>query len=313
MNNKIKKLICSISTITLLAIGCSFANAQSEKIQEKLSQTQQDVTKLLNIKDDTSISEEKKISLEIELKKKIISDVINISLDQIANAQSQLDDLKIPDSQEWKSVRDYFQKIIDQTRDYYEDRRKEFDNKETWTLDDVKVFAKAMEEKRSLEIDKNLKRINSLILTVNVSQILNLADERLSKISSDVDRIYTKKLTKNPTLKTMLEGAAANVKKSHDLNDEAYQVVLNLYTEDKSTSTQDFILNLKKKIVDIKEFEALIDSKTKTEPIKIDSSLITNEDLDGYLISLTSQTYNQIKSAYETFVKMSVNVKSYLK
>jgi len=308
----IKYAVALLAITALFVFGIfSRVYAQDDAINSKLSETKDDITKLLNIKDDLTLNPAQKENLEIELKRKIISNVLEISLDQVETAKSQLDKISMPETDEWNSVRDYLSNLLNKDSQYYQDTQNIFNDSPGLNLNELSSFVKKLEEKKSTDIDLDLQKVNVIMAELSMSDILSVTDDRLAKVSSDINKIYSKKLTQNQTLKKMFNQASEAVKKAHDLDDQARSMIINVYTNDTGTSTRDFVSALKEKILKSKE-GAFAASSTSTADNKIKLT-VTSQDLDNYLADLATQAYNSIKNAYDIFVKMSINVKTYLK
>jgi hypothetical protein len=331
---KIAIIACAFLAAVSLGLLSVKANAQDDVVSSKLSETQSDVTKLLNVKDDTTLTDQERERMEIDLKKKIISDVLDVSLNQIQTSQDQLGKLNLPGSDDWSSVKGFFNKNLETSKAYYQDTQDKLNSVDGSTLSGLNDLAKSLQDKKSSEIDPIIQRLNVVAATVNISDIISVADDRLSKVSADVSKIYSKKLTENMTLQTLLDQASGYVKKAHDFQDRALSTIINVYTSDTGTSTKDFVLSLKENLLKDKE-NALLTSATATTTTSTDIKLfsstapltsstttstdeslvkptISQADIDNYLASLTMGAYDSIKSAYDVFVKMSSNVNKYL-
>lgn len=252
--------------------------------------------------------------METDLNRKIISNVLGISLAQIGPVQDQLNDAPLPESDEWKAVKSYLSGVLKQDQQYYQNSQEIFNTSTVMSLDDLKAFAKKLDNKKTGEIDSDIQRANLIIAGLNTSDILSVTDSRLSKVSSDVDKIYNKNLTKNPALKNLYDKAAKYISDAHSYDDQARQMIINVYTSATSTSAQDFVSSLKAKIAKNKEAaaHALADISTSTSTSTPDFSA-TQQDLDNYLANLITKVYSNVKSAYDTFIEMSVNINQYLK
>lgn len=309
-------LLVSIVAFMAFFMSASSIKAQDDPITDKLAETKADVTKLLNIKDDTTLSADQKQQMEIDLNKQIISNVLDVALNQVSSVQDQLSKVTIPDSDEWKAVENYLSGTLKNDQQYYQDSQNTFSSSTDMTLDDLKAFAKNLNDKKTNQIDPDIQRANLVIAELNTSDILSVTDSRLSKVSSDVDKIYNKGLTQNQTLRDLYNQAAGYVSDAHTYDDQARQMIINVYTATSSTSTKDFISSLKDKIAKNKEEAAKalsdISAPDSTSTSTQDFSA-TQQDLDNYLANLVSKVYGNIKSAYDVFVKMSVNINQYLK
>jgi hypothetical protein len=312
---KIALPILIASAVFMAFFGLApIAKAQDDIIASKLAETKDDVTKLLNLKDDATLSADQKRQMEMDLNRKIISNIIDIALTQVVYVQDQLKKVSIPDSEEWRAVDGYLSDMLEQDQKYYQDIQKNFNDSANITLDDLKAFAKNLNNKKTGQIDPDIQRANLIIAELNTSDILLVTDSRLSKVSSDVSKIYSKNLTKNQALKNLYDQAAKYVSDAHSYDDQARQMIINVYTSIGSTSTKDFVSSLKERIVKNKEDAARalsnISTSTSTSIQNFDA---TQGDLDSYLANLISKVYGNIKSAYETFVEMSVNINQYLR
>lgn len=289
----------------------SFSNnkvwAQTSEIDQKLNETKAEVQKLADIKDKTDISDEEKVKLEIESKTKIILDVVDVSVAQIKDLESKFLSSNFPESDEWKAIKEEYTKEISSYFDFYKEEQDKI-NKDGLDLIKVKEIAKEIELKKIQEIDLGAKEISNIIVVLSISDILKLADQRIDKVGADVSKIYDKNLTKANVLRDLYADARSLVLKSRQLNDTSKQVIVNLYSIDKSTSTKEFVDGL---MNSLKEKEKMAKLKYDNEGkliIKSDDQL-----MDEYLESLVVESLDTIKQAYDVFVKMSVNVKEYLK
>lgn len=289
----------------------SFSNnkvwAQTSEIDQKLNETKAEVQKLADIKDKTDISDEEKGKLEIESKTKIILDVVDVSVAQIKDLESKFLSSNFPESDEWKAIKEEYTKEISSYFDFYKEEQDKI-KKGDLDLNKIKEIAKEIELKKIQEIDLGAKEISNIIVVLSISDILKLADQRIDKVGADVSKIYDKNLTKANVLRDLYADARSLVLKSRQLNDTSKQVIVNLYSIDKSTSTKEFVDGL---MNSLKEKEKMAKLKYDNEGkliIKSDDQL-----MDEYLESLVVESLDTIKQAYDVFVKMSVNVKEYLK
>lgn len=296
-------------------------------VPDKLSETQQEVSQLQAVKDDTTISDSQKESEEIQLRRKIISNVLDISLSQIEDARSQVDNLSFPSGPSgggtWEKVKDYLNKGLDDSQQYYEDRQKGLADNYYMPNDQLKSLAKSIGDEKSGVIDQSIQRVNIISALLNIPRVLSVADQRLTKVKADISKIYSQNLTENPALQNLLDHASSEISDAHSHNDEALTIATNLYTDDSSTSTKDFIKELGKKITVLwKSQSTSTADSASTSTTYSDSSnnnlqgsapAVTFGNMENYLSNTIATSYTDIKSAYDTFVEMSVNVKDYLK
>ncbi len=300
-------LFVFLAVLAVLSFSNNKVLAQTPEIDQKLNETKAEVQKLADIKDKTDISDEEKGKLEIESKTKIILDVVDVSVAQIKDLESKFLSSNFPESDEWKAIKEEYTKEISSYFDFYKEEQDKI-KKGDLDLNKIKEIAKEIELKKIQEIDLGAKEISNIIVVLSISDILKLADQRIDKVGADVSKIYDKNLTKANVLRDLYADARSLVLKSRQLNDTSKQVIVNLYSIDKSTSTKEFVDGL---MNSLKEKEKMAKLKYDNEGkliIKSDDQL-----MDEYLESLVVESLDTIKQAYDVFVKMSVNVKEYLK
>ena len=305
-----KKILAGLFVTAIIFTG--LVNAKSvfadDSISDKLSQTKDDVTKLLKVQDDMTIPSGPKQKMEVDLRREIISNVIDIAQSQLSDVQNQISSSTLPEGDGWNNVQNYLLNTLSQDVSYYSDTKASLQNNQDMTPADLKNFAKSLEAMKSNNIDKDVARVNNVLAAINVNSVLSVADDRLSKVEIDINKIYSNKLTQNQTLKTLYDQASDSLKSAHQYNNDANQAILNLYTSTTTTSTDDFIAALKDKILSQK-----ISSIQAQYPLTDTSTIkVTQDDLDLYVANTVSEAYGSIKAAYDIFINMSVNVKKYL-
>lgn len=313
-NNLFSLGIVILAVFILSALGIS---AQSSEVEDKLSETKKSVEEFLDLKDNSSISSEDKAKAEVISRKKVISNVIDLSRAQIEDLKKRLDLITLPESDDWKLIKELFIKNSDEFIEYY---KKSADSLNSLvTLDEIKNFAKSIEEKKISQIDVESNKINNVIVAFGMSDVLKLADERLKKVSLDVNKIYDKKLTKSQALMDLYKKSSKMIDDAHNLNDRSKEIMLNVYSTSDATSTVEFIKKLKDEIADLKKKESInkLPATVKEDNTKDEGENIAVEikdsDIDSYLQDLTFKTLSNIKTAYGIFIDMSVNVKKYIK
>lgn len=312
MKSFITTLLLLCAAVLLSALNAPAVSAQSSEIDGKLLQTKEQIEKLHTLKDAKDISSAEKEKLEVEIRTKIVQDILDLSLSQLNTAKSRLQKMTIPDTEEWNEVRETIVKEFEKHAAYLEETKKNLKEKSSFSLEALKKLAKDIEEKKTNNIDLSLKKANTLLAIFSVSDILKLTDQRLEKIGLDVSKIYDKKLTKNPSLKNFYDQSSDAVKKARQMIDRGRETALYIYDPDadSATSTKDFLKSLEKEL-GITAVEK--DSKATVQGKGEEKREVSLSDAQKYLETLISGSLKQIQTAYEIFLKMSVNVKQYLK
>lgn len=316
------------------AMGPAIARADTANVQDQLSKTQQEVNNLFQLMDQSGIPDTQKLQLEIDIKKKIITDVISVSDAQIDNVRAQIAQAPIPQTADWQNVVDGFNALLDANEHYYQTISDAIATNPQMTNDDIRSIAAAMEKQKTNTIDPDIKHIQTVLTTFNIKDILGIADARTKKVGSDVDKIYTKGLTQNPWLKTQYTQAASLITDAHRANDMAQSITLNMYADQTDTGTQTFMENLAQQIAqweasstpatttptstsatstaDASSTPSLSPISTSTLSVPPTVSTPSTTQMRSYIESLVVESLNDIQSAYAIFMNMSQNVNKYL-
>ncbi|MFA6495110.1 MAG: hypothetical protein WC246_02140 [Candidatus Paceibacterota bacterium] len=325
-STKIVRVWSQASFFALMAIivlACvvekqSIPRANAASVQDQLLQTQQEVDKLFQLKDQSGIPDLQKQQLEIDIKKRIIADVIGVSKTQIEAVRNEIDQATIPQTDDWKRVVDSFGSLLDADEHYYQTIEDTIATNADLSNNDISLIAHAMEEHKTTIIDADIKHIQTVLATFNVKSILDIADAREQKIGSDVDKIYTKNLTQNRALKTSYTQAAALIADAHHADDSAQSIALNLYADQTDTTTQDFMKKLQQEISQWESSSTPASSTVTTTQSSGTTSDQAGEETPStirvrtYIESLVVRSLGDIQKAYGIFTQMSQNVKKYL-
>ncbi|MFA6136279.1 MAG: hypothetical protein WC705_02890 [Candidatus Paceibacterota bacterium] len=301
-NKKIKSLAFLVLITSIFIFNFQNVLAGDLETEEKLSQTKEDVEKLFTIKDDSKISDEDKVKSETDLRIKIVKSVIDLSLGQVEDSKEKLEMISFPQTDDWTKIREKFIKTLDEFSVFYKDQISKIDNNDQISIEDLKEMAKNIETKKTLEIDAFLYKLNNVIAVFNISEILELADQRLEKVSIDINKIYSKKLTKNPALKNLLDQASGYIEDGHQLNDKSKEIIFNVYAPIRDLSVESFFKNLKNEL----------DKNNKFMPSNGEEEVI-QERASKYIENIISQSFEKIMLAYDVFIKMSLNAKNLIK
>jgi len=303
MNKFYNRFFVVIAGSALLASSFSPVFAQSPELQEKLNETKEEVSKLLEVKDSTNLTQNEKERKETELKINILLSVIELSKTQLSDLSKQLEKLSLPSSEEWEALRDSLQSSIKEADAYYSSASESIEKKRSLLfLEDVKKIGQDLEAKKKAMIDPLVIKLNNIIVAFSIDPLLSLADTRLEKIELDINKIYNKNLTKNPALKKLFVDASALIEESHKNNSEAKEIILRLYTI--TNPEKDEFLN---------EVFDSITSSTATSSTPNATPSFSTSKIDSYISALIVESIDNLQDAYDVFIKMSTNAQNYLK
>lgn len=311
--------------IVLITVVCGLfyfgggARAEESSLNQKLSDTKDSVNELLELKDNDLISPQEKEKMEISIRKKIILKVIDLSKSQLIDLQKKLDSAKVPDSDDWKLVKEDFAKKTESFIKYYDESDKFISEGGDISLEEIKSLAKKIEDKKAGEIDPEVKKMNNVVVIFGISDILGLVDERFNKIKLDINKVYEKKLVKDQSLMDLFKKSSTIIEESRALSDKSKEVVLNIYSDQSATTTKEFIKGLKEEI-----FEGIESKLDKNDSEKSDKNASSTEsaiesaedvswkEIDSYLNDLIINSLGGVRQAYEVFIKMSLNIKKFI-
>ena len=299
-------IVCgAFGGITVLPAFAQTSNANESTSQ--ISEIKDKIRQLFELQDSTTIPQQDKDTQEFKLRRATLTLIVETALKQTSVARDEFKKVQLPISDDWKQIHDSILSSFEASLTYYRDIEDRIDTDSTLTSALLKNIARDMEQKKVSEIDPLIKKSHAIVAAFNVSDMLKIADERLTKIKLDVDQIYTQKLTRSQTLKQLFEKASVTLNDAHDLNTVSKEIILNAYTTSETGSSTEYINTLYKKLKS--EEKTLASSTQSTNDVShLDSAII-----ETYLQKIITDSITHIKSAYDIFMKMSSNVKAYLK
>lgn len=317
--------------------------AQSKEIAQKINEIKSVIQKISEIKDSSEISDEKKSQTELQLKKKVLIDVIGLGKLQIDDIKEKLNSTSFPNNNDWNKIKDSLYKNLDLFIKYYNAYQSKINEDKEFNLDKIKTAAKEINDYKKSTIDPKLRQINDIAITFDISSILDLANERLQKINTDINKIYKKGLINDGILKNMFEKASKYLAGANSANNKAKSVILNFYTIntnvkseilssssssislststpeiiEKSTSTAsttEELINQKKDNFAkslLKEMEKVAsstdnDTKEQTEEEKYRNNDLAPESIvSNYIRNMMIKSLEKVKDTYKIFIDMS--------
>ena len=251
------------------------------------------VSQLIQIKDDASISGPAKDEKELEARLNIIKNVLKLSTDEITKLRDRLEKLpKFDDESQEKILKTEYQKSLGSFSFYYTDMSEKL--ADVKTNDDAKALAEELKNYRDVTYNPEIKKIANFTILFYAADIVKTGKTRLNKISGDISR-----LEKLGYLKTGI--FADKLKEAQTLLDDAdkYQ----------------------------QEAAAIILTPATPEPIKAED--VTQEDIITQQMGgaadktkaieepkdpgdLTSKSLQNVKNTYGIFLQIGKDLKKYL-
>ena len=291
-----------------IAVLPAFAQtSNTNESASQISEIKDKIRQLFELQDSTTIPQQDKDTQEFKLRRATLTLIVETALKQTSVARDEFRKVQLPNSDDWKQIYNSILSSFEASLAYYRDIEDHIDTDSTLTSALLKNIARDMEQKKVSEIDPLIKKSHAIVAAFNVSDMLKIADERLTKIKLDVDQIYTQKLTRSQTLKQLFEKASVTLNDAHDLNTTSKEIILNAYTTPETGSSTEYINTLYKKL--------RLEEKTLASSTQLAND-VSHPDaavIETYLQKIITDSITHIKSAYDIFMKMSSNVKAYLK
>lgn len=277
---KLKILIVILTAAVLMPTALA---ATTEPEPEK-TPVQESLDELLSIRDDTSLSEEEKLGKELEIRKEILSEVLSLSLDEVAKLSAKLDGLPefAKDSRE-KTLQDEFKADLENYTAYYEGQSKKLT--ELTTIDEAKTLAQEIKEYRADTYNLRIKETVNFVLIFYNEDVLKIATTRLDKISADIKKLEKLGYLKSGAFDSKLKEAADILNAAQLLQKEAKSAILTPPDEIQNTD-------------ETQNTEGVVGEPVVEEPIGPDK--------------LIEESLGKVKSAYDIFLQIGKDLRKIL-
>ncbi|MDO8443220.1 MAG: hypothetical protein Q7S81_03140 [bacterium] len=316
MKKIFRLIVIVIVILVILSLGLSPIFAQ-ENLQVPNKEVSNKVDELVELKDDSTISDQDKEIKEIQIRKEALGKITNLSLVEIKNLESRINSFNFK-SDAQTQIKERFLEILDNNKKYSEDLKVKTESDEL-TLEEVKNLAQEYKDWRDENYNKYVKKLTVFILTFQEKNVLETANTRLEKIMLDLKKLESAKLIKKEDTWKYIDSAMKSLTNAQIFNSNAEKIIIGAIEKDIiniATSTPEIITGIAtttpEKIEELiaKPIEESLASSTAklatTTPIKI----ITEEDAAQTLIEKSLQ---EIKNAYNSFISISNKVKAKLK
>ncbi len=316
MKKVLKTLVIVIIILVTLSLGLSPIFAQ-ENLQIPNKEVSNKVDELVELKDDSTISDQDKEIKEIQIRKDALGKITNLSLVEIKNLESRINYLNFK-SDAQTQIKERFLEILDNNKKYSEDLKAKTES-DKLTLEEVKNLAQEYKDWRDENYNKYVKKLTVFILTFQEKNVLETANTRLEKIMIDLKKLESAKLIKKEDTWKYIDAAMKSLTNAQIFNSSAEKTIINVIEKDiinTATSTPEIITSIAtttpekiEKLITKPIEESLASSTTKlatSTPVKI----IPEEDSAQTLIE---KSLKEIKNAYNSFISISVKVSQKLK
>ncbi len=241
------------------------------------------VNELLTVRDDTSLSDEDKLLKEFELRGKILSEVLTLSLDEVSKLTAKIDALpEFTEESPERKLRDEFKAALEGYATYYTDQSKKLAL--LTTIEQVKSLAQEIKDYRDNTYNPQIKEIVNFVLLFYNEDVLKVANTRLDKISADIKKLEKLGYIKTGAFANELKLAAQTLSDARALLEEAKNAVLNPPKPEEEIAPETGTAPTEEE-----------ETQPPVEPNK-----------------LVESSLNKVKSAYDTFLQISKSLRKIL-
>ncbi len=292
-----------------------------ENLQAPLKEVENKVDELVQLKDNSTLSDKEKEIKEIQIRKESLAKIADLSLLEIKNLEDKINALEL-ESKDQIAIKEIFLNILENNKKYSEELKKK-NEKENISLDEVKNLAQEYKDWRQENYDKYIKELTVFVLTFQEKQVLKTANTRLDKIMSDLKKLETAKILKKEDTWNLVNASMKSLTNAQTFNSKGENLIINLIKKNILISASSTLLienasstlaTTTKSLFTLASTTAASDQKIKTNIASSTASstpkIISDEDKAQTWIEKSLQ---EIKNAYNSFLSISDKVKLKLK
>jgi len=221
-------------------------------------------------------------------RKKVISDVLDLSRQEIESVRARLNATRIDrESQLW-TVRKIILQWLDSEEKYFKEIEGRLNSE--LSLNEVKDLAREIQNHRNEKYNANLANALDFIFTLRTLRLTDIASSRWDRISSDLQRIERAGLIRVNLFAPEMSEARAMIYKARSLVEKSLVQIKNIYLptpEEKPTPL----------ITEVGDNNAAIEDKQTAPTVR----------------ELCEEAIDNLKTGYDAFVRISVAVRKLLR
>ncbi len=182
----------------------------------------------------TIVSAETSASLAPEEKlskaKEDLTKALDLSLKKVDSLRSRLDELNFPELSREEELKNEALSNLDAYTDYYGKAKEDLEKKNS--LEEVKNLAKDVKEHRDTIYTPGVEEIVRFVLVFYNEDVLGTANDRLSKIETDVKKLDKLGVIKEANFRGKLDDADKLLQKAATLQGGAKEIILSATSTD---------------------------------------------------------------------------------
>jgi hypothetical protein len=212
-------LIC-LSVAALILPSC-FALAAD--LNENASALNESVDALLEIKDDSALSETERGLKEIDARKKVIVEAVRLSVAEINGLKENLSKNK-PAEAELKLKAASFFSYLDEAAAYFESAG--IKAGELTDLEEIKALANELKDYRENNYNPRLQKIVDFFLWLQIDNLISAAETRWQKINLEIKKFEKYELIDPGVFSADMENAQKYLAGAKEISQEAGKMII---------------------------------------------------------------------------------------
>ena len=235
--------------------------------------------------DSTNMSSEQN---NLTHRKKIISDVLALSLQEITSVREKLNATHIDKESQLWTIREIILRWLNAEEKYFREIKDRVDN--DLNLGEVKALAREIQNHRNENYNANLINALDFILILRTLRLTDVAENRWNRINTDLQKIEGAGLIRVSSFAPQMSEAKERIDSARSLAEKSLVLIKNIYLPIPEESPAPFIAEISDNNESI---------KTEQKPPSIRE--------------LCETAMNNLKLGYNEFVQISIAVRKLLR
>ncbi len=208
--------------VVIFGLILPFLNLRAEDFQSAKSGALEEINGLVDqlkaLKNNSDLSDQERDQQETILRTQVLVKMVNLSQLETTDLASQLEALNLENDSQI-NLKNQLSDSLNDLQSYYDRINKELIG--TLNLDEIKLLTRGFQAWRNNVYAKTFNSVSNFILVLNEKSVLKIADARLEKIVSDLNRLDGAKSINKEDFQLLLKAASLNLDNAHSLNKKA--------------------------------------------------------------------------------------------
>jgi len=221
-------------------------------------------------------------------RKKIISDVLTLSIQEIISVREKLDSAHIDKESQLWTIRETILQWLNSEEKYFKEIKERLDD--NLSLDEIKDLAREIQYHRNENFNASLTNALDFILILRTLRLADIAENRWDRINTNLQRIERAGLIRANAFASQMSEAKERIDKARSLTEKSLALIKDVYLPVPEESPATFLAEIN---------EDNITTKTEQESPSIRE--------------LSEAAIDNLKLGYDEFMEISVAVRRSLR